>query len=51
MDQKAKKIKDQTVRSLESEVQKIMNRFVISIGLSLQSLVAFNGFFTDMLLS
>ena len=26
MDQKAKKIKDQTVRSLESEVQKIMNR-------------------------
>ena len=27
MDQKAKKIKDQTVRSLESEVQKIMNRW------------------------
>ena len=26
MDQKAKKIKDQTVRSLETEVQKIMNR-------------------------
>ena len=30
MDQKAKKIKDQTVRSLESEVQKIMNRCVAS---------------------
>ena len=26
MDQKAKKIKDQTVKSLEGEVQKIMNR-------------------------
>ena len=26
MDQKAKKIKDQTVRSLEGEVQKIMSR-------------------------
>ena len=26
MDQKAKKIKEQTVKSLESEVQKIMNR-------------------------
>ena len=51
MDQKAKKIKDQTVRSLESEVQKIMNRFVISFGLSLQSLVDSNGICTDMLLS
>ena len=29
MDQKAKKIKDQTVRSLESEVQKIMNRCLL----------------------
>ena len=32
MDQKAKKIKDQTVRSLESEVQKIMNRWFLNNG-------------------
>ena len=33
MDQKAKKIKDQTVRSLESEVQKIMNRCLLYNGI------------------
>ena len=33
MDQKAKKIKDQTVRSLESEVQKIMNRCLLYYGI------------------
>merc|ERR1711962_956357 len=32
MDQKAKKIKDQTVRSLEGEVQKIMSRHASELG-------------------